>query len=270
MPEEAHQIAHVSDTALMTAACRALETERPDGLIRDPFAAQLAGARGMAIARALDRLDIMCFGIGVRSHFLDDLVRDTVAAHDIATRPWRLELPPDLRWIEVDFPAMLDYKDGVMASIAPKCRRERLAADVNEPSGRQSVFDAAAAGPTLMITEGLLMYLPAATIEALAATVIPNFWIMDVASLDMARRVGMDSYQSIENVRAADHLDGIGILDVVKRRGWTGLRHLSYSSRDVMAFAAQRIFAMFQNLTPEQMPKPLSESDPSGVHLFTH
>ena len=64
MQPETHEIAHVSDTALMTAACRAMETERPDGLIRDPFAAQLAGARGMAIARGLDRLEMMCFGIG--------------------------------------------------------------------------------------------------------------------------------------------------------------------------------------------------------------
>ena len=67
-----------------------------------------------------------------------------------------------------------------------------------------------------MITEGLLMYLPAATIEALAATATASHWLLDAASLDMARRVRMDSYQSIENVRAADHLDGIGILDVVE------------------------------------------------------
>jgi methyltransferase (TIGR00027 family) len=272
------EIAHVSDTALMVAACRAMETDRPDGLVRDPFAAQLAGERGFAIARALSGLDTMCFGVGVRSRFLDKLVVETVTEHRIATvlsigagldsRPWRLDLPSSLRWIEVDFPAMLDYKDDVMAAIAPKCRRERLAADVNDPSGRQSIFHAAGDGPTLMTTEGLLMYLPAATIEALAATAPVGHWLLDVASLEMARRVHMDSYQSIENVRAADHLDGIGILDVLIRHGWIGLRHLKYGQRDVLEFAAERIFAMFRNLTPEQMPKPLSEDDPSGVHLL--
>jgi methyltransferase (TIGR00027 family) len=278
MQPEAHEIAHVSDTALMTAACRAMETERPDGLIRDPFAVQLAGARGKAIASAIDRLELMCFGIGVRSRFLDKLVVETVMAEGISTvlsigagldsRPWRLDLPATLRWIEVDFPAMLDYKDGVMAGTAPKCRRERLAADVNDPSDRQSVFAAAGDGPTLMITEGLLMYLPAATIDALAATATASHWLLDVASLDMARRVHMDSFQAIENVRAADHLDGMRILDVLIRHGWIGLRRLSYGQPDVMEFAAERIFAMFSNLTPEQVPKPLSESDPSGVHLF--
>jgi methyltransferase (TIGR00027 family) len=272
------EIAHVSDTALMTAACRAMETERSDGLIRDPFAAQLAGARGMAIARALTGLDLMCFGIGVRSHFLDQLVLDTVTSHGISTvlsigagldsRPWRLDLPATLRWVEVDFPAMLDYKDGVMAAIVPKCRLERLAADINEVSGRQSVFAAAGDGPTLMITEGLLMYLPAATIEALAATAPVSHWMLDVASLEMARRARMDSYQSIENVRAADHLDGMRILDVLHRHGWIGLRHLGYARGEAMAFAAERISAMFRHLTPEQMPEPMPAGDPSGVHLF--
>ena len=35
-----------------------------------------------------------------------------------------------------------------------------------------------------------------------------------------------------------------------------------------MEFAAERVIAMFRNLPPDQMPKPLSDGDPSGVHLF--
>ena len=53
MQDGTPEIAHVSVTELMTAACRALETERPDGLIRDPFAAQLAGERVMNMYRTL-------------------------------------------------------------------------------------------------------------------------------------------------------------------------------------------------------------------------
>jgi methyltransferase (TIGR00027 family) len=278
MQSESHEIGHVSDTALMTAACRAMETERPDGLIRDPFAAQLAGSRGMAIAQALPGLDLMCFGIAVRSRFLDRLVPETVTSHGIVTvlsigagldtRPWRLELPATLRWIEVDFPAMLDYKDSVMASVPPKCRRERIAADISNPSERESVFAAGGDGPTLMITEGLLMYLPASTVEALAESAAASHWLLDAASADMARRVRMDLYQSIENVRAADHLDGLQILGVLERHGWVGLRRLAYGRGDVMEFAAERIAAMFRNLRPEQMPQPLPAGDPSGVHLF--
>jgi methyltransferase (TIGR00027 family) len=277
MPPEAHEISHVSDTALMTAACRALETERPDGLIRDSFAARLAGDRGMAILRAIDRMEIMCFGIAMRSRYLDQLVLDTVAGEGIRTvlsvgagldtRPWRLELPAALRWIEVDFPAMLDYKDSVMEGIGAKCRRERLAADVNEASGRESVFAAACGGPTLMITEGLLMYLPAASIDALAANTAVSHWILDAVSAEVARRMRMDSYQAIENVRAADHLDGAQILAVLRQHGWTDIRFISYSA-DVMQIAAERVRNMFRNVPPEQIPKPMAPGDPSGVHLF--
>ena len=277
MQPEAHEIAHVSDTALMTAACRALETERADGLIRDPFAARLAGDRGMAILRALDRMEIMCFGIAMRTRYLDQMVLDTVAAEGIGTvlsvgagldtRPWRLELPPALRWIEVDFPAMLDYKDGVMDGIGAKCHRERLAADLNEASGRESVFAAAGDASTLMITEGLLMYLPAATIDALAANTAVSHWILDAVSGEVARRMRMDSFQAIEKVRAAGHLDGVQILDVLRQHGWVDKRFISYSA-DVMQFAAERVKNMFRNVPPEQIPKPMAPGDPSGVHLF--
>ena len=77
----------------------------------------------------------------------------------------------------------------------------------------------------------------------------------------------MDQYQPIENVRAADHLDGIEILDALHRRGWTGLRRFRYGS-DFMQFAAERVINMFRNIPPDKMPAPLSPDDPSGVHLF--
>jgi hypothetical protein len=83
----------------------------------------------------------------------------------------------------------------------------------------------------------------------------------------MSRRVRMDQYESIENVRAADHLDGLQILDALRRHGWTGLRRFRYGS-DVMQFAAERVMGMFRNVPPDKMPKPLSPDDPSGVHLF--
>jgi methyltransferase (TIGR00027 family) len=270
------EIAHVSDTALMTAACRARETERADGLIRDPFASRLAGARGMALLENLARHEMMCFGVAIRSCFLDRLVLETVSAHGIATvlsvgagldtRPWRLDLPAELRWVEVDFPAMLDYKNGIMSGVDLKCRRESLAADVTLVPGRESVFSAAT-GPTLMITEGLLMYLPGGTIDALAAGTAAGYWLMDIASPEMANRVKMNSCQAIENVRASDHLDGLQTLDVLHRHGWVGLRRLSYSS-DAMAVAADRIFAMLGSLPPDQMPQPLPSNDPSGVNLL--
>ena len=77
----------------------------------------------------------------------------------------------------------------------------------------------------------------------------------------------MNSYQSIENVRAADHIEGAEILDVLQRHGWTGVRSLPYAA-DSREYAADRIVSMFRNVPPDQIPKPMSAGDPSGVHLY--
>ena len=276
------EILHVSDTALMVAACRAMETERADGWVRDPFAKRLAGDRGMAIARGLPGWELLNFGVAMRTRFLDDLVTQTVADRAIATvliagcgldtRPWRLSLPPKLLWIEVDFPAMLDYKAAEMAGEEPKCRLERIAADLNDPGQRKAAFASAGDGPGLLITEGLLMYLPASTVEALAAESVSmsgiRYWLLDASSTDLARQVGMDSRGTIQNVRAPGHLEGAQVLDAVGRHGWTQVLHRSYS-RDSGEFAAERIHATLQAFAAagKPLPKPPSD-DPSGVYLF--
>src|SRR5438874_5914992 len=207
------EITHVSDTALMVAACRALESECPDGFVHDPFAARLAGERGSAILRALPHPEMMRFGIGVRSRFMDELLLQALASKPIATvlsmgcgldtRPWRLELPPDLRWIEVDFADMLDYKDALMLAETPRCRRQRITADLNDAAQRRSIYLAAGPAPALMVTEGLLMYLPAATVESLAAESWQEcgiaHWMSDITTTAFAKAINMDTIQSVRN-----------------------------------------------------------------------
>ncbi len=270
-----HEIGHVSDTALLTAAARAIETERPDGLIRDPFAAQLAGERGMAIFKSIDARERLLFGMAIRTRFLDRLLTETVEAHAIQTvlclgagldsRPWRLPLPAELRWVEVDFRPMLDYKDSILDNVTPNCRRKTLAANVTDPADRGLIW-AEAQGPTIVITEGLLMYLPAPAVAALAATTAAQYWLLEAVTADLLRNVGAYS-QSVQNVRADDHLEGGEVLDVMSRHGWIGMRHLNYST-DLMAVAAERVFNMFRDLPQDQIPKPQPTGDVSGVHLL--
>jgi methyltransferase (TIGR00027 family) len=274
------QIQNVSDTALMAAACRALETARADGLVRDPFAERLAGPRGDAILHGITGWQLMCFGIGVRTRFLDDLVIETITRERIEavlsigaglhTRPWRLELPPDLRWIETDFPEMLDYKTRAMADEKPKCRLERVAADVTGPAQRATLFAAAAGVPSLMITEGLLMYLAGAAVEALAADAARHGirrWLLDASSLDLARRMGWDARRSIENLHAPDHLESAALLAAVRSNGWSQLCFRSYS-RDAAAVAAERIATMIRPYLEKGVSVPAAVEDSSGVYLF--
>jgi O-methyltransferase involved in polyketide biosynthesis len=73
--------------------------------------------------------NVLRIGLAVRTRFLDELLLEALAEYPIATvlslgcgldtRPWRLELAPDLRWIEIDFNDVLDYKDRLMSSRRP-------------------------------------------------------------------------------------------------------------------------------------------------------
>ncbi len=234
----------------------------------------------MAITAAFSGLELMCFGIAVRTVFLDELVLRVVREHSIATvlsvgcgldaRPWRLGLPPELRWMEFDLPAMIEYKSSVLAGETPPVRLERMVADVTDPEQRAKIF-AAAEGPTLMITEGLLMYLPAESVEALAVEAKQagvGHWLMDATSQTFARRVHMDSYQSIENVRAEGHLNGEEIIELVGRLGWKSVARRSYAV-DVPARIPQvRLQELMASMPQRPDPPPPMTDDPSGVHLF--
>jgi len=273
------EISHVSDTALMVAACRALETDCPDGFVHDPFAARLAGERGMAIFQGIPQHEMMRFGIGVRNRFVYELLLEALASNRIETvlslgcgldtRPWRLELPPGLRWIEVDFADMLDYKDGLMAGESPRCRRERVIADLNDTGQRRTIWATMGAAPALMLTEGLLMYLSVATVEALATEAWQQsgiaHWISDIVTSPFAKAIAIDANRPVTNVRASDSLEGEQILDVVRQYGWITSARRSYLTD--MAFAIERIRRMMGDRPPGPPPGvPLD--DPTGVHRF--
>ncbi len=273
------EITHVSDTALMVAACRAHETALDDAYVRDPFAARLAGERGPAILSALPHAAVLRIGLAIRTLFVDQLLREALEAHPIATvlsvgcgldtRPWRLDLPSGLRWIEIDFADVLDYKDKLMAGEVPRCRRERLTVDVNDPVQRIAIYEAAGASPALMITEGLLLYLPAATVEALAAESSDQsgiaHWISDITTSTFSQAMGgADAMQSIRHVRASDCLDGEQILAVLERHGWTTTGTRSYIA-DV-GFTKERVRRMMGGADPPRPPFP--PNDPTGVLRF--
>ena len=143
------EITHVSDTALMVAACRALASESPDGFVQ----ARYGDAPGAA--------------------------------------------------------ATWNDADALMSAETPRCRRERISADLNDAAERRTIYAAAGPAPALVITEGLLMYLPAATVEALAAEAWQEsgiaHWMSDITTTAFAKAINMDR-TSLRNVQASDFL----------------------------------------------------------------
>ena len=132
-------IEHISDTARWVAVYRAMETERPDAIFRDPFARRLAGDRGQQIVDTLPRGRQTAWAMIVRTAVFDEIILKTIErdrvdlvvnlAAGLDARPWRLEgLPASLRWIDVDLPGILSYKTETLAGETPVCRYEAVAA----------------------------------------------------------------------------------------------------------------------------------------------
>ena len=194
--EDAGSIRNVSDTALWVAIYRAMESERSDAIFRDPYARRLGGERGEAIVREMPNGANTAWPMIVRTAVMDEIVLRCVRAGattvlnlaaGLDARPFRLELPATLRWIHADLPPMVDYFRERMQAETPRCELEYAAVDLREEAPRRELFARVAGlGPTLVITEGLLLYLPEPAVAGLARelhdSAQPRWWLTDLAS----------------------------------------------------------------------------------------
>jgi methyltransferase (TIGR00027 family) len=195
-------INNVSDTALWVAAFRAQESDRPDAVFKDPLAKKLAGARGTEIARTTPYAKAVYFALVVRTSAIDKLIQIAIArgidtvinlGAGLDTRPYRMILPANLRWIEVDFPHMIDYKNETLATEQPVCILQRLAADLSQDEERKQLFAQlnTQSKKALVITEGVIGYLTNQQAENLSKDLFatPNFyyWIQDYNQGKMRR-----------------------------------------------------------------------------------
>ena len=188
------QIQHVSDTAFWIAHYRALETKRSDALFRDPLAERLSGDRGEKIARLMPRPFLTAWGVVIRTCIIDDYIRmaieggvDTILnlGCGLDTRPYRMDLPESLLWIEADYPDLIAFKESRLVSEKPRCGLERVKLDLANEPARQQLFQSADARSKklLILTEGVVPYLSEADVGLLADDLKglkhSRFWIVD-------------------------------------------------------------------------------------------
>jgi methyltransferase (TIGR00027 family) len=168
--------AAASRTALLTAALRARDTQRADGVCHDPWAARLAGDDGAALVETADRVQPEgAVGVTLRTRFFDHHVeRWTAPATSIRqvvalgagldTRAARLKRG-GVRFFEVDHPATQADKRRRLAALCdyPVDAARYAACDLETGD----VLDALAAVgfarevPTLVLWEGVTAYLTA-------------------------------------------------------------------------------------------------------------
>ena len=187
-------VTDVTDTALWVAALRAKEAERVDAIFQDPLALMLAGERGEKIARSIAHRALMAWAIVIRTSAIDRLINEAIQmgvdtvinlGAGLDTRPYRMNLPPRIRWIEIDFPKLIDFKNAALVGYSPICKVERIGMNLLERAARQELFRAYGAntGNTLLIAEGVIPYFSNGDAAVLARdlSTIPSFrhWILD-------------------------------------------------------------------------------------------
>lgn len=197
---EQHLVDHVSDTARWVAVHRAAETERPDALFTDPFAARLAGPRGREIAASAAEAIADDWFLVTRTKLVDDQVTAAVATGadvvinlgaGLDTRPYRMSLPADLRWIEADLPGITAEKNALLAGTEPRCRLQRISVDVTDTAALTTFLDAALdnTSQALVVTEGLVMYLTETDAAELTRTLqhpAVTRWCLDFSTAGVA------------------------------------------------------------------------------------
>jgi methyltransferase (TIGR00027 family) len=183
----------VSDTALWIAGYRAQESARPDAIFNDQLAEQLAGERGKKMVSDTPHTEAMAFAMVIRTKAIDRLVEMAVAkgvdtiiniGAGLDTRPYRMNLPSHLRWIEIDFPHTIEYKNRTIRK-EPVCALERIPADLSKKAERDTLFArlGAETAKAAILSEGLIGYLTNEDAASLSESLhaIPSFkyWIMD-------------------------------------------------------------------------------------------
>ncbi|MEH2095381.1 class I SAM-dependent methyltransferase [Nostoc sp.] len=189
---------NLAETAYLVAMYRALESERVDALFKDPLARMLAGGKGEMLVEVIGEKDKITNAIAIRTYVLDNLILqlinskniDTVInlAAGLDTRPYRLPFCASLRWIEVDLPEIIAYKEQALKDQQPLCCLERVKLDITNLALRKTFFSEInlATRQTLVITEGLLSYLHETQVALLATDIYEqsnlNWWLFELES----------------------------------------------------------------------------------------
>ena len=195
----------VSDTAFWVASYRATESKKSNPLFVDPLAEMLVGELGKLIASSMDPIKKYAYwSVIIRTRLIDDCISTYVRqgyktiinlGAGLDTRPYRLSLPQDIRWIEIDFPDIMEFKNTKLKDHKPNFQLERIGLDLSHQVEREIIFDALnerIIGPAIILTEGVIPYLSEKSVCSLAKSIHEqsNFklWISEYYSPELYPR----------------------------------------------------------------------------------
>jgi methyltransferase (TIGR00027 family) len=218
MKEPSSDVRSISDTALWVAYFRARETQRPDALFRDVFAQRLAGEHGFRIANTLADGNKHEWAWVARTYLFDQFIARAIRdgsdmvvnlAAGLDARPYRMDLPSSMQWVEVDLPEIISYKEEVLADETSRCRLERISLDLSDVSARQKLFAELnlRAKKIAVASEGLLIYFTPEQVASLARDLSAQehiqTWVLDLASAGQLKLMQRTTGKDLSEANAA-------------------------------------------------------------------
>jgi methyltransferase (TIGR00027 family) len=227
---------NISDTALWVAFYRALESERPDAHFHDHLARTLAGERGERIVREMPKGAAFSWTMVVRTVVLDEFITRAITRDGVDTvlnlaagldaRPYRLPLPSTLKWIEVDLPDILDYKQERLGGERAVCEHEVVKLDLANVEARRELFARVGAESkrVLVVSEGLLVYLAPEEVGTLArdlhAQTSFRWWLIDIIRPEILKRMEKTWGQRVAEANAPFRFAPAESTEFFRRFGW--------------------------------------------------
>lgn len=174
------KIGGVAETMLQTLYARAKESKKPDHKIYDAKAIEITDRMDYDFSAA-DRDAAMASGVIARTIVLDRMVSEYVREHPKAvvvniacgmdTRFYRVD-NGSLRWYNIDLPVTMAVREQYLAEPA---RVVNIAASAMDEAWAAQIPEAEAEGETLVIIEGLTMYLSERDVQEILSIISRRF-----------------------------------------------------------------------------------------------
>jgi O-methyltransferase involved in polyketide biosynthesis len=200
-----------------------------------------------------------------------DRVIDLAAGFD--TRPYRLDLPRNLCWVEADLPSLIERKERVLFGETARCLVTREAVDLADAAARRRFLEqqSAHSARALVLSEGLLHYLTERDVQTLAADLVLHGlhnWAFDLMSPAIARKMKAGVGRDWERapIRFAPKR-GVAFFEAL---GWQATR-VTASLRAAARFRRLPLHLRLLSLLPDPDPRDFSPLTPwFGLVHLTH
>lgn len=237
MSRERVQLQGVAKTLLVTLYLRACDAHARRPVLGDPYAADVVERIGYDFS-AFDRVRATAPLVAARALRLDNWTREFLTAYPegqvlhlgcgLDSRPLRLDRPDTSRWVDIDQPEVIELRRRLYDLPA---EITTVAASVTELGWWDQVDPQR---PTLLVAEGLLMYLPGEDVHALVDRALDRLpggqlafdglasWVIPLSRhSDALRRAGMRFSWPLEDLvhrhRGLRLVDDASLMDLLAR-----------------------------------------------------